>query len=121
MGVVYHSNFFVYFEIGRTDYLRSLGFTYKRMEEEDIFMPVTESYCQFKLPAYYDDELEVATSLEFHGRVRLKFHYEVTRPEDSRLIASGYTVHVPVTANSVPRRLPEKYRDAMVRATGETA
>jgi acyl-CoA thioester hydrolase len=113
MGVVYHSNFLIYFEIGRTDYFRDLGFTYRAMEADNIFMPVTECYCQFKLPAYYDDELDIETSFEMLSRIRLKFTYSVTRKADSRLIADGYTVHVPVNRSGAPCRIPSPYLEAL--------
>jgi acyl-CoA thioester hydrolase len=117
MGVVYHSNFLIYFEIGRTDYFRDLGFTYRAMEADNVFMPVTECYCQFKLPAYYDDELDIQTSLEMLSRIRLKFTYMVIRKADSRLIAEGYTVHVPVNRSGVPCRIPPPYLEALNETT----
>ncbi len=113
MGMVYHSNFLIYFEIGRTDYLRGLGFTYRKMEEDQVFMPVTECYCRYHMPAVYDDELVVQTRLEMPSRLQLKFCYEVVRKEDSKLIAEGYTVHVPINPEGKPRRMPSKYLNAL--------
>lgn len=117
MGVVYHSNFLIYFEIGRTDYFRNLGFTYRAMEADHVFMPVTECHCEFKLPAYYDDELEIETDFEMLSRIRLKFTYTVVRKADSRLIAEGYTVHVPVNRSGAPCRIPAEYLEALTETT----
>jgi len=114
MGVVYHSNFLIYFEIGRTDYFRDLGFTYKQMETQDIYMPVTECYCRYILPARYDDELEILTQFSALSRLKCKFTYEVVRVMDSKLLAEGYTTHVPVNSGGTPCRIPQAYRDALL-------
>jgi acyl-CoA thioester hydrolase len=113
MGVVYHSNFLVYFEIGRTDYFRQLGFTYKEMELRDIFMPVTESFCRYLLPAYYDDELEISTKFLTLSRLKFKFTYEIHRMSDFKNLADGYTIHVPVNSSGKPCRIPPDYRIAL--------
>lgn len=113
MGMVYHSNFLIYFEIGRTDYLRQLGFTYRKMEEDHVYMPVTESHCRYFVPAVYDDELIVLTKLEMISRLQLKFHYEVIREKDSKMIAEGYTVHVPINNEGKPCRMPSVYSNAL--------
>ena len=113
MGVVYHSNFLIYFEIGRTDYFRNLGFTYKQMETHDIFMPVTECHCRYILPARYDDELDVVTQLSALSRLKYKFSYKIVRIADSKLLAEGYTAHVPVNSDGIPCRIPQEYRDAL--------
>ena len=113
MGVVYHSNFLIYFEIGRTDYFRNLGFTYKKMEEDHVYMPVTECYCRYLIPAKYDDELEVVTGLEMLSRLKIKFLYDVVRKQDAIKIAEGFTVHVPVDPRGNPCRIPVVYREAL--------
>lgn len=113
MGVVYHSNFFIYYEIGRTDYFREVGFTYKELEEKNVFMPVTECASRFLLPAYYDDELEIHTEFELLSRLRLKFSYTVIRKSDRKRIAEGHTVHVPVNRDGAVCRLPAPYLEAL--------
>jgi acyl-CoA thioester hydrolase len=117
MGVVYHSNFFVYFEIGRTDYFRQLGFAYKQLEKENVFMPVTDCACRFILPAYYDDELGIHTGLEMMSRLKLKFTYRVIRQSDNKLIAEGFTLHVPVNRAGVPCRIPNQYLEALAQTS----
>ena len=114
MGVVYHSNFLIYFEVGRTDYFRELGFTYKELEEKNIFMPVTECFCRFIAPAKYDDQLEVVTHFSVISRLKYKFTYEVFRLTDEKLLVDGYTHHVPVNSSGNPCRVPQNYRDALI-------
>jgi acyl-CoA thioester hydrolase len=113
MGVVYHTNFLIYFEVGRTDYFRQFGWTYRQMEKDNIFMPVTECFCQFLQPAKYDDELEISTTLEMLSRLKLKFSYRVHRRGDPNLIAEGYTIHVPTNAAGKPCRIPAIYQEAL--------
>jgi len=113
MGFVYYSNFFVYFEVARADFLRELKLPYRSMEEQDIFMPVTECGCRYRTPGRYDDELEIVTQLEMLSRLKLKFLYEVFRKGSDHPIADGFTVHVPVTSAGAPRRLPTGYLEAL--------
>jgi acyl-CoA thioester hydrolase len=111
MGVVYHSNFLVYFEIGRTDYFREFGFTYLDLEKDGVFMPVTESFCRYDKSAFYDDVLEIVTTLEMISRLKLKFNYEVFRNGPEK-IAEGYTTHVPVNSAGKPCKIPAAYLSA---------
>ena len=113
MGFVYHSHFLAYFEIGRTDYFRELGFTYKAMEADGIFMPVVECACRYHLPARYDDELEIRTSLKMLSRLKIRFDYRVVRKQDNATIAEGSTTHVPVGRDGKPCRIPSPYQAAL--------
>jgi acyl-CoA thioester hydrolase len=112
MGIVYHSNFLIYFEIARTDYFRHIGFTYKELEQENVFMPVLECYCRYDRSAYYDDQLEIITEFEMLSRLKMKFHYEVFRRPDNEKLATGYTIHAPVNRAGKPCRIPERYAQA---------
>ena len=114
MGVVYYANYFVWFEIGRTDFCRQHGFAYRDMEKEDgLYIIVAEARCRFKAPARYDDEIEVRTALRDMRRRVLTFVYEVYRKSDETLLAEGETVHVITDLNGRPRALPEKYRELL--------
>ncbi|MBZ5543143.1 MAG: acyl-CoA thioesterase [Acidobacteriia bacterium] len=114
MGVVYYANYFVWFEIGRTDFCRQHGFAYRDMEKEDgLCIIVAEARCRFKAPARYDDEIEVRTALRDMRRRVLTFVYEVYRKSDETLLAEGETVHVITDLNGRPRALPEKYRELL--------
>ena len=119
MQVVYYANFFVWFEIGRTDYCLQHGFAYREMEENDgLFIMVAEARCRYKAPARYDDEVEVRTCLRAVRRRVLVFGYEVYRLPDEELLAEGETVHVITDREGHPRALPEKYAE-LFRAGAE--
>ena len=114
MGVVYYSNFLVWFEIGRVELLRQLGFDYKTMEIEDgCFIPVVEANCRYKAPARYDDELIIATHVTGVRGAVLKFRYRVVRVSDQQLLAEGETTHVVTDHALTKRALPEKYLHAL--------
>ena len=82
MGVVYHANYFMWFEIGRCELLRGIGRSYREMEAEGIWLPVIEAHCEYKSPARYDDELRVKTNGKLLSPARVEFAYEITRPCD---------------------------------------
>jgi acyl-CoA thioester hydrolase len=112
MGIVYYANFFVWFEIGRTDFCRQHGFTYRDMEQHDgLHIIVAEARCRYKAPALYDDEILLRTCLRSVRRRVLVFGYEVYRQDDQELLAEGETVHVITDRQGHPRALPEKYRE----------
>jgi len=112
MGVVYYANFFVWFEIGRTDFCRQHGFAYREMEQHDgLYITVAEARCRYKAPARYDDEVLVRTCLRALRRRVLVFEYEIYRQATDELLAEGETVHVVTDRDGRPRSLPDKYRD----------
>ena len=77
MAVVYHSNYIIWFEVGRVELLRQLGFSYQEMEAEGLHLPVVEAKCRYKHPARYDDEVTIRTHLAQMRASLLRFHYEV--------------------------------------------
>jgi len=107
MGVVYYANYFVWFEIGRTDLLRYSGWTYRDMERDGFSLPVVEAHCTYRQPARYDDALEIRTSSTLLSPVRVRFEYEIVRSEDATVLASGHTVHASLDGSLRPRRLPD--------------
>ncbi len=113
MGIVHHANYLVWFEMGRVEWLRQMGFDYKRMEtEDDCMIAVVEASCRYKAPARYDDELVVQTTLTALRGFLLKFHYRLLRAADEQLLAEGETTHVVVGHDLKKRNLPEKYVSA---------
>jgi acyl-CoA thioester hydrolase len=110
MGVVYYANYLVWFEVGRTEWLRATGWSYREMEGDGIALPVIEAQCEYRQPARYDDELEVVTRASLLTPVRIRFDYQVLRCPDGVLSASGYTVHASLDASGRPCRLPERIR-----------
>ncbi len=114
MGVVYHANYLVWFEIGRTEFCRSRGFAYKDMEENDnAYLVVAESYCRYKAPALYDDELLIRTHITELRRRSVRFGYEILRITDGVVIAEGETGHVVTDQNNRVISMPESYRHAL--------
>lgn len=115
MGIVHHSNYLIWFESGRSDLCRARGFSYKEMEEnDDALMVVAESYCRYKSPAYYDDELTVRTQVaEIRSRA-IRFIYEITRPSDGALLAEGETLHLVTDKNRKVRQIPDLYKDKLL-------
>ena len=110
MGVVYYANFLVWFEVARTDLLRSLGWSYRDMEMAGVSLPVIEAHCEYRRPARYDDEIEVRTEGQMVSAIRMKFSYTVIRRDDGSVAADGYTVHAAVNPEGRPCRLPERIR-----------
>jgi len=110
MGVVYYANYFVWFEVGRTDLLRGSGWNYREMETEGFGLPVIEAHCTYRQSAKYDDEIEVRTTGEMLSPVRVKFSYEVVRAADAATLATGTTVHATLDRQGRPCRLPARVR-----------
>jgi acyl-CoA thioester hydrolase len=119
MGVVYHANHFIWFEVGRVELLRQLGFSYKDMECQDkCFIAVVDARCRYKSPARYDDEIVVKTWLKNIRESVIHFGYELLRVEDGSLLAEGETTHIVADAQMRKTALPEKYMKVFREATG---
>jgi acyl-CoA thioester hydrolase len=114
MGVVYYANYLVWFEVGRTEWLRQAGWSYSAMEREGgVQLPVIEAHCEYRQPARYDDEVDIAARAALLTPVRVRFDYALTRTSDGALLAEGYTVHAAVDTSGRPCRLPERVRDSL--------
>jgi acyl-CoA thioester hydrolase len=119
MGVVHHGNYFTWFEIGRVELCRELGFEYKQMEtEDDSFIVVAEAHCRYKRPARFDDVLEIRTRVTQSQRRTLRFGYEIFNQATGELIATGETLHVICDSLGRPKSLPEKYRQFFPASNG---
>jgi acyl-CoA thioester hydrolase len=112
MGVVYYANYLVWFEVGRTEWLRETGWSYREMEVEGIALPVIEAHCEYRQPVRYDDDIEIRTRAVLVTPIRVRFDYELVRG-DACLVASGYTVHVAVDATGRPCRLPARVAELL--------
>lgn len=120
MGVVYHSNHFVWFEIGRVELLRQLGFSYLDMEEKDgCYIAVIDARCRYKAPTYYDDEVVVRTHLAYLRESLVQFGYELLRASNGDLLAEGDTTHIVVDKQMRKISIPEKYLAAFRAAMGK--
>lgn len=105
MGVVYHSNYFVWFEVARTEMIRKVGITYKSMEKMGLLLPVVDVSCSYKVPAKYDDEVIIKAKVAYYNGLKIEFEYEAIRIEDGMLLATGRTNHVWIDNNYRPKRL----------------
>lgn len=118
MGVVYHGNYFSWFEVGRVELFRSIGFSYQELEaNEDCVLPVVEVACRYRRPARYDDLLDLHTQVKALRGSILIFTYELYR--DGLLLAEGETKHVIVDHALIKKRLPELYHAAILRVMGD--
>ena len=118
MGVVYHANYIVWFEVGRVELLRELGYVYKDFEADGMHLPVAEVHCRYKVPAMYDDQLLIRTRLSNVRGFLVRFGYEVIRAEDGVLLAEGESTHIVVGADMQRTSLPEKYLAPFLKAMG---
>ncbi len=105
MGLLHHANYFVYFEQGRTEFLRARGVSYRDIEDSGYFLVVIDIGCKFKRPARYDDLLELRTFVERVTHVKIVHRYEVYR--DSELLAVGHSTLACVDRDGRPQALPE--------------
>ena len=123
MGVVYYANYFVWFEIGRVELMRSLGFEYRQMEEDDgCFLPVVEANCRYRSPARYDDHLRLETRILNLRSSVIRFGYRLLRETDAPvLLAEGETVHVVVDRAMQKTTLPERFAAALRTTLGAHA
>jgi len=113
-GVVYHSNYLIWFEVGRVELCRDYGFNYRDMETEaDAYLPVIEANVRYRAPARYDDEVVVRTRvIELRSRL-IGFAYEVLRASDGTLLAEGETRHVVMNHEGRAKSFPGKYAELM--------
>ncbi len=113
MGYVYYGNYAAYYEVSRVEALRSLGLTYKSMEERGVILPVLENYSKYVLPAQYDDLLKIVVMIRENPGTRIKFEYELFN-EQNKLINLGYTILVFVDIKTGrPMEIPEYIQEIL--------
>src|SRR5262245_6108877 len=120
MGVVYHAHYLVYFEQGRTEFLRAFGSSYREVEESGLLLVVADAGAKFLRPGRYDDLLTVRTRVTSVSGVRVRFEYEVLRPADGCLLAVGHTTLASTDLEGRPIRLPDAMK-ALLEQTVEPA
>ena len=119
MGVVYHSNHLIWFEVGRVELMRQMGFSYRDMERDDgCFIAVAEVKCRYRAPVYYDDEVLIRTRLKTVRESVVVFSYELVRADNNALVAEGETTHIVTDSNFKIAALPEKYLKVFREALG---
>ncbi|MCG3178203.1 MAG: putative esterase [Phycisphaerae bacterium] len=107
MGVLHHSRYFVFFEMGRTELLRQAGFRYRDLEIRGVLFVVFKAACQYRQPAHYDDELRLVTRIDRVTRSRIDHSYELVRVEDGRLICTAQTTLACVGRDGQVIAIPE--------------
>ncbi|MBI2862075.1 MAG: acyl-CoA thioesterase [Chloroflexi bacterium] len=123
MGVAYYGTYLVWFEIGRTEYMREAGLPYAELERAGLHLPVVECVAHYKAPAHYDEELIISTTVGELNRFRIAFHYEILASNDRRLIATGLTQHVFMNQDGRPRHLAvdSSWWQRLQQAVGDVA
>ncbi|HYM79348.1 MAG TPA: thioesterase family protein [Candidatus Dormibacteraeota bacterium] len=120
MGVVYHSNHLIWFEVGRVELMREMGFCYRDMEREDgLFIAVAQATCRYRAPVYYDEEVLVRTRLKNVRESVIVFSYELARATTGALLAEGETTHIVTDAKMKVVALPDKYLTVFRGAVGK--
>ncbi len=113
MGQAYYGNYLRWFEVGRAEWFRSRGSSYRSLERQGIYLPVIEAHCRYHQPAFYDDMLAVLTRFHFSGPARLRFEYRIVRQGDDTLLAEGYTVHACVNRERKVLKPPAALRQLL--------
>ncbi len=120
MGIVYHANYLVWFEVGRVELMREMGVAYRDMEKEDgCLIAVADARCRYKAPARYDDEIIVRTHIKNIRDSLIHFGYELLRANDGTLLAEGETTHIVTDAQMKIATIPEKYIKVFREAMGK--
>ena len=118
MGIVHHSRYFPWFEMGRTEYMRARGFTYRELEALGVQLAVVEANCRYRFPARYDDPVLLWTWMEEFSRVRVRFAYAACLDaEPPRLLVEGFTLHAFIDATGRPLRITH-HPEAWARLQG---
>jgi len=115
MGQAYYGNYFRWFEIGRNEMFRSIGLSYKAVEERGIFLPVAEAHCKYAAPAKYDDILVIETAVDHKIKAAIKFDYNIYREDGLTLVAQGYTKHPCVNREGKVVRPPDFIKELIKR------
>jgi len=113
MGVIYHGNYFTYFEVARTTFFKQLGYSYKKMEERGFMLPVIDVACRYRKSIFYDDDIFIRTSVDSVKGIRIGFSYKIYRKTTDELLAEGKTFHAFVDSNMKPIKyssLDENFR-----------
>jgi acyl-CoA thioester hydrolase len=114
MGIVYHTNYIIWFEVGRGEYLRQKGGDYGEFEAAGFYLPVTEVDARFLAPARYQDVVVVRTSMQELRSRSITFYYEVVMQETGHVLATGHTKHFCTDREGRVRRFPQEARDFLV-------
>ena len=112
MGVVYYGNYFTFFEVGRAEYMRGLGFPYSKLETRGYSLVVVKTDATYHANVGYDSMVTIKTAITDLRKVRVRFEYEVIS-EDDNLLVKGHTVHACIDSNGKPVKIPSDIREIM--------
>ena len=112
MGVTYYANYFVWFEVARTEYFRNKRVDYRKIEGRGIYLAVVDAQCRYLAPTRYDDLLSVRTWIDRMGKSSMTFKYELIEKNSGKRIAEGSSSHVFVNSKIEPVRIPEEVSKA---------
>lgn len=115
MGIVHHSNYYAWFEVGRGEFILESGMSYRELEENGIMMPLVETYCKYIEGAKYEDNIIIETFIKELTPVKVIFNYNVIREEDGKLLAKGATTQAFVNNDFKIINLKRKYPDVWER------
>lgn len=115
MGIVYHTNYIKWFEVGRNELMRQLGNAYNEMEQLGFELPLTKVSCHYLLPARYDHVLTIETKIEYIKRASMKFNSYVWDEERKNLLVEGYTIHACTNLEGKIRRIPPQIHDLLTK------
>lgn len=115
MGVAYYGNYLKWFEIGRSEWFRGTGTSYRELEKDGLYLPVMEAHCSYIKPAFYDDVLAVETSFRFAGPARLRFDYTIVR--EGETISTGHTLHACMNRDRKVQKPPKFLRELLESGT----
>lgn len=113
MGIVYHTNYIRWFEIGRNELFRELGIVYKDLELLGFNLPLTQAYCHYHLPARYDDLVLLESEIDFIKRASIKFTHKIWDEDHAHLLTEGYTVHACTDRTGKIIRIPALITDKL--------
>ncbi|MCX8057317.1 MAG: acyl-CoA thioesterase [Ignavibacteria bacterium] len=114
MGIIHHAKYFEYFEIARTEFLRSLGLPYAELENEGYLLPLTDCYAKFIKPIKYDELIRIETTFENFSGARIHLSYKIFNDETNELLSEGFTKHSWVKKNNLkPTKPPLKFLEAL--------
>jgi acyl-CoA thioester hydrolase len=119
MGIVYHANYLKWFEMGRTELMRSMGIVNSDIEASKLYFPVSESFCHYLNPARYDDLLTIKTEVAYIRRASIRFNYEIQDESGEMKMAEGYTLHAFTDGEGRIRRIPEDIVKKINKGEGE--
>ena len=119
MGVVYYANYLIWFEMGRAEYCRQMGFSYANLETNGFRLMVADVHCRYKAPARYDEIVRIETSIQELKKKTLVFGYKIFNDSTDQLLAQGYTKHVCTDLTGKLVRLPESFTQCLLPPSGE--